>query len=122
MRLIDADLFDKELEEYSDGRWDGEYCACEDIRSMLEDAPTVNPYEWNEITYKVDECGSTVFDKGKPPFNTFVNVYCPDNKCIYTAYWSYSDRVWKEPYMMNDFNLRITHWMPLPAPPTEKEN
>lgn len=112
MRLIDADALPISFDGHTVSVW----------KKDLDEAPTVNPDEWNEITYKVDEYGSVVFDKGQPPFNTFVNVYCPDNKCIYTAYWSYSDRVWKEPYMMNDFNLRITHWRPHPAPPIEKEN
>ena len=122
MRLIDADLFNKELHEYSDRLWNAEFYTADTIIGMLEDAPTVNTDEWNEITYKVDEDGSVVFDKSQPPFNTFVNVYCPDNKCIYTAYWSYSDRIWKEPYTMDNFNLRITHWRPHPTPPIEKEN
>lgn len=122
MRPIDADLFDEELQKYSNISWGDTFYTIEYVRDMLEDAPTINPEEWNEITYKTDEYGSVVFDKGQPPFNTFVNVYCPDNKCIYTAYWSYSDRAWKEPYTMDYFNLRITHWRPHPTPPTEKEN
>ena len=54
---------------------------------------------------------------------TAVLIYCPDNDNIYCAYlnarneWHIFDQgsgLW--------VLERVTHWMPLPAPPTEKEN
>lgn len=78
--------------------------------------------EWKEITYKVDEYGSIVFDENQPPFNKFVNVYCPENGCTYTAYWSYSDREWKIPSVttIETLRLKVSHWMPHPEPPKER--
>lgn len=79
--------------------------------------------EWKKITYKVDEYGSLVFDENQPPFNEFVNVYCPENNCVYTAYWSYSDREWKIPSVTTNETMRleaISHWMPTPKPPKER--
>ena len=78
--------------------------------------------EWRKITYTVDEYGSIVFDENQPPFNKFVNVYCPENGCIYTAYWSYSDREWKIPSVTTNETLRlkVSHWMPTPLPPKER--
>lgn len=54
---------------------------------------------------------------------TSVLIYCPDKDNIYCAYlnarneWHIFDQgsgLW--------VLERVTHWMPLPAPPTEKEN
>ena len=103
MRLIDADLFDKELEEYFDRHWEGEFYACEDIRSMLEDAPTVNPYEWISVEDELPEL--------------FVDVLVFRNGKIEIDY--NEDDGW----FAYDFEKkRATHWMPLPQPPAEKEN
>jgi hypothetical protein len=36
---------------------------------------------------------------------------------IISAYWTSTERFLKYP---NDFTDRVTHWMPLPAPPKDK--
>lgn len=113
MRLIDADLFDKELEEYSDRHYDAEFYTCESIRDMLEDAPTVNPYEWVSIEDRLPENDMDVLIYRGGYIGNLMNVYTyiGDNKWMDEyGYWSCTD------------NEGITHWMPLPPPPTEKEN
>lgn len=107
MRLIDADLFDKELEEYSDRHWDGEFYAAEDIRSMLEDAPIVNPYEWVSVTDRLPEKHQRVLCYHK---------YEPESPDVICENTYFSGGFW-----LSD-GSKVTHWCSLPAPPTEKEN
>lgn len=103
MRLIDADLFDKELEEYSYGHCDEEFYTCESIRGMLDDQPTVNPYEWISVEDRLPE---NLFEA--------VLVYCPDNKNIYCVYLNARNE-----WHIFDYGAgrqvteRVTHWMPL---------
>lgn len=107
MRLIDADLFDKELNEYSDAHWEGEFYACEDIRSMLEDAPTINPYEWISVKDRLPE--------NDVPVLVYKDKYNDAYANMETAYFDCGR--W-----MGVIGEHVTHWMPLPTPPTEKEN
>lgn len=111
MRLIDADLFDKELEEYYDTHHcEGEFCAAEDIRRMLKDAPTVNPYEWISVEDRL------------PKNKVNCIVYYKHAYCDNDGYWAIGVSF----YDGNEFRIglayKVTHWMPIPAPPTEKES
>lgn len=80
--------------------------------SVLNEQPTVNPYEWISVEDRLpDELFMAVL------------IYCPDKNNIYCAYlnarneWHIFDQgsgLW--------VLERVTHWMPLPSPPTDKEN
>lgn len=112
MRLIDADLFDKELEEYSYGHCDEEFYTCESIRGMLDYQPTVNPYQWISVKDRL------------PPLQKEVIVaICDDSGDTLWKYttcgWMVSQIIW---IVDNDVHYDVTHWMPLPEPPTNKEN
>jgi hypothetical protein len=124
MRLIDADLFDKELKEYSDAHWEGEFYAAEDIRSMLEDAPTVNPYEWISVEDRLPEIDP--YGKGRYGGTRSVRVLCvckqrDGRTFVKEGYYEPcgdGSVCWRIPGSIDS----VTHWMPLPTPPIEKEN
>jgi hypothetical protein len=108
MRLIDAD----KLNLWTALR---PYCSsdvCCEITNIIDNAPTINPYEWISVEDRLPE-----------ELFTAVLIYCPDNDNIYCAYlnarneWHIFDQgsgLW--------VLERVTHWMPLPSSPTEKEN
>jgi hypothetical protein len=49
-----------------------------------------------------------------------VLVYCPDNKCAFTAYYDDSVGKWVHFGGLPDEVYRpVSHWMPLPEPPKE---
>ena len=116
MRLVDADSFDKKLGEYSDRHWDGEFYAAEDIRSMLEDMPTVNPYEWISVEDRLPE------KIGK--YLIFTTIYfTPDHIDEEDHFDGIEISGFFPNYGFVGANgLCAKFWMPLPAPPTEKEN
>ena len=124
MRLIDADLFDKELKEYSDAHWEGEFYAAEDIRSMLEDAPTVNPYEWISVEDRLPEIDP--YGKGRYGGTRSVRVLCvckqrDGRTFVKEGYYEPcgdGSVCWRIPGSIDS----VTHWMPIPTPPIEKEN
>jgi len=108
MRLIDAD----KLHLWTALR---PYCSsdvCCEVTNIIDNAPTINPYEWISVEDRLPE-----------ELFTAVLIYCPDNNNIYCAYlnarneWHIFDQgsgLW--------VLERVTHWMPLPKSPTEKEN
>ena len=59
-----------------------------------------------------------------PDYFTGVLVWCPGNKCIYAAYrnarqeWYTFDDTIAGHVVVN----MVTHWMPMPHPPTDKSN
>jgi hypothetical protein len=110
MRLIDADLFDKELKEYSDAHYDEEFYTCESIRDMLEDAPTVNPYEWISVEDRLPE----------EKINCL--VYYKHAYCNNDGYWAIGMSFYDGSKFQIDWMYKVTHWMPIPEPPVGKEN
>lgn len=105
MKLIDAD----KLNLWTALR---PYCSsdvCCEVTNIIDNAPTVNPYEWISVEDRLpDELFMAVL------------IYCPDNDNIYCAYlnarneWHIFDQgsgLW--------VLERVTHWMPLPEPPTD---
>lgn len=56
-----------------------------------------------------------------PEDNHSVLVYCPYNKCIFTAYYDDFAGEWVHfgGCMPGEVYYPVSHWMPLPEPPKE---
>lgn len=94
MRLIDAD----KLYLWTALR---PYCSsdvCCEVTDIINNAPTINPYEWISVEDRLPE----------KPMHCLVFT---ENKDIDVSY-----------YNEGFYTKYITNWMPLPTPPTEKEN
>ena len=100
MRLIDADKADV---EYINCFYGGE-CHIKDVQEWLDEQPTVNSYEWISVKDRLPEDGALVVTYSVP--NRRIS-HCECLKSYVTQYGNYS---------------KVTHWMPLPALPTEKED
>ena len=112
MRLIDVD----KLNLWTALRL---YCSsdvCCEVTDIINNAPTVNPYEWISVddrlpTHQKEVSCDYGFDRGGGDlgmmFMGTLCYFCFDEN----PHWQHSDH-----------NLVVTHWMPLPEPPTEKEN
>lgn len=122
MRLIDADLFAKQLDKYFDSLYgDGELYACSTIQDMLEDAPTVNPHEWISVEDRLPDKETPIKWRERTGYNS-ARVLCvcrqKSGKVMvkegYCEMWD-SDYgpYWKIPGSIDS----VTHWMPLPEPP-----
>lgn len=108
MRLIDADKLNlwRALRPYCSSD------VCCEVTDIINNAPTVNPYEWISVEDRL-------------PNELFMSVliYCPDNDNIYCAYlnarneWHIFDQT--SGLLVLE---RVTHWMPIPKPPTENDN
>jgi hypothetical protein len=99
MRLIDADALPISFDGHTVSVW----------KKDLDAAPTINPYKWISVEDKLPE--------------KFVDVLCfyPSKNYGGNVEIDYmeSDRG----YFASQFKYGTpTHWMPLPTPPTEKEN
>lgn len=95
MRLIDADALPISFDGHTISVW----------KKDLDAAPTINPYEWISVEDRLP-----TWEYGK------VLIYTPYGISI--AQRTTSNR-WKGDCAIPKL---ITHWMPLPTPPTEKEN
>ena len=106
MRLIDADKLWKDLDT-------AHLFDCGNPRhiaqQVVEEQPTVNPYDWISVKDRLPEKNKDVLcctsDKYEQPFIGYRDKY---NGLWCKGRWAYT---WG----------KITHWMPLPAPPTEQE-
>ena len=103
MRLIDADALPIKFDGHTVSVW----------KNDLEAAPTINPYEWISVEDRLPEKDYIYVLVYKKSGETRVSFYySEDDGCGYfeddECYGSYEA-------------LSITHWMPLPTPPTVKE-
>ena len=122
MRLIDADLFAKQLDKYFDDLYgDGELYACSTIQDMLEDAPAVNPCEWISVEDRLPDKETQIKWGERTGYNS-ARVLCvcrqKSGKVMvkegYCEMWGGDHRpYWKIPGSIDS----VTHWMPLPEPP-----
>lgn len=112
MKLIDADLFYDKLEKHSEWLFGPEYSELCDIQDILKDEPGINPYEWISVEDRLPKKGEEVLIY-RGHHSGLMNV------CTYIG-----DNDWEDDYgyWSRTEDEGITHWMHLPAPPTEKEN
>lgn len=80
---------------------------------------------WREITYSHDKHGKRIITKNEPPEYTIVNVYCPEKKRVFAAFWSRLNGRWTlagwsditdEPSKA-ELRTHVSHWMPVPEGP-----
>lgn len=112
MRPIDADKLKQDLLDKSF------YPAI--VAAALKNAPTINPYEWISVEDRLPDCEWGAESEAV--------LFVTKQGTMYTGYYGcggiYHDRYFREYKNSTDgYDISfITHWMPLPAPPTEKEN
>lgn len=97
------------------------------IRQNILDMPTVNPYEWISVEDRLPEVETTAKGWGDHKVQKSIRVLCAckqkSGKVLvkegYYELWDYSVKpYWRIPGSIDS----VTHWMPLPTPPTEKED
>lgn len=116
MRLIDADALPIKFDGHTVSVW----------KNDIDVAPTVNPYEWISVKYRLPEIAETK--------QAWKNVYRKSNRVLCACKQADGKQFVKEGYMefFNDNpepNWKIpgtihsvTHWMPLPPPPKTEED
>ena len=99
MRLIDADALPISFDGHTISVW----------KRDLDAAPTINPYGWISVEDRLPEKFANVLClcPSKNYGSNIVIDYMESDTGCFARQFKYG-----EP----------THWMPLPAPPTEKEN
>ena len=107
MRLIDADALSVKFDGHTVSVW----------KNDLDAAPTINPYEWISVDERLpDETqGFLVVLDGE---DIDIRLFNSRNE----PYQTYSSMMDKFLFLDNrgDWHTtdKVTHWMPLPAPPT----
>lgn len=104
MRLIDADTLPISFDGHTVSVW----------KKDLDAAPTVNPYEWISVEDRLPE----------PNKNVLVYAFYHGRWQIVKGWYSI---LFKKFHICNSdyqgsMDVPVTHWIPLPSPPTEKEN
>lgn len=113
MRLIDSDELMQCYENTPKCNIDDCHVPIPIIRQNIIDMPTVNPYEWISVEDRL------------PKESTQVLVYIPNmdmNVDDVVLYYARNNEWWDHNGWATTKYFGITHWMPLPTPPTEKEN
>ena len=95
MRLIDADKLKHLRNEVISGKLD-----IQTEGDLIDACPTVNPYEWINVKDRLPE-----------KFGRYLTA-CREMSIAQIRLW---EGTW-------DSLSEVTHWMPLPTLPTEKEN
>jgi hypothetical protein len=84
------------------------------VVDIINHAPTVNPYEWISVEDRLPE------DSHKEYLVYMPNPYY--RSLIVVARYSHSKNSWIGVEDGTYYYNHPTHYMPLPSPPTEKEN
>jgi hypothetical protein len=102
MRLIDADTLPISFDGHTIGVW----------KKDLDAALTINPYEWISVEDRLPEIQQEVL------------VYRGHHSGLMNTYTYCGNNEWEDDYGYwgRTKDEGITHWMPLPTPPTVKEN
>jgi hypothetical protein len=103
MRLIDADALPISFDGHTVSVW----------KKDLDAAPTINPHKWISVEDRLPEENADVLIYRGGFIGDLMNVYTYKGHNEWEdeyGYWSRTD------------DEGITHWMPLPEPPTEKED
>ena len=103
MRLIDADTLPVKFDGHTVSVW----------KNDLDAAPTINPYEWISIEDRLPSKSENVLSYSA--LGIAICNYSAKHK-LFNAYDNNTIEDAKT------YCLDTTHWMPLPEPPTEKEN
>jgi hypothetical protein len=98
--------------------------VCCEVIDIIEKAPTVNPYEWIGVEDRLPEIDP--YGKGRYGGTRSVRVLCvckqrDGRTFVKEGYYEPcgdGSVYWRIPGSIDS----VTHWMPLPTPPTEKEN
>ena len=102
MRLIDADALKQDLLRKSF------FPAM--VSASIRNTPTVNPYEWISVEDRLPEEKTNCLVHYK-------HTYCDDD-----GYWAIGVSFYDGIEFQVGLAYKVTHWVPLPTPPTEKEN
>lgn len=114
MRLIDADALPVSFDGHTVSVW----------KKDLDAAPTINPYEWISVEDRLPEIETVNIKEYNRHYSKSVRVLCvckqKSGKVMvkegYCETSSDGQRIyWKIPGSIDS----VTHWMPLPEPPTE---
>jgi hypothetical protein len=122
MRLIDADALHEDITNGDGTSLQKFFADC-----CVAAAPTINPYKWISVDDRLPEKETLIKWRERTGYNS-IRVLCvckqKSGKVMvkegYCEMWDDSDYgpYWKIPGSIDS----VTHWMPLPTPPTEKEN
>ena len=104
MRLIDADVIDTRERGNNSQR-----TMWHEIKRIVDAAPTVN--QWISIKERQPERNTRVLCYYK---------YEPESPDVICENIYYGQKV--DGYLWLSDSSKVTHWMPLPEAPTEKEN
>ncbi len=104
MRLIDADELIQLYDNTPELNIDNYSVPIPVIRQNVLDMPTVNPYEWISVEERLP-----TWQDGKVLIYTKWGISVAEKTT--TNHWKGDNAIPKF----------ITHWMPLPVPPAEKE-
>ncbi len=112
MRLIDADKLKQLREDVISGKVD-----IQTEGDLIDACPTVNPYEWISVEDRLPE--KALDDEGIPlDFIVWGKGYTHAVAAYFNGVNFYFECFDGSEGTMSD----ITHWRPLPSPPTGKEN
>jgi len=119
VRLVDANSILRSI-DVNGSAYDGiEYQAykagAEYVRSLIEDAPTIDPESLWPTAHWI-----SVKDR-LPQVKEDVLIYDSHHRNIYKAWYIGDIDVWFSNEYLPQF-INITHWMPLPEPPKEAHN
>ena len=126
MKLINADLFYDKLEKHGEWLFGPEYSELCDIQDMLKDEPGINPYEWISVADRLPDKETPIKWRERTGYNS-ARVLCvcrqKSGKVMvkegYCEMWDGDyGPYWKIPGSIDS----VTHWMPLPTPPTDNCN
>lgn len=124
MRPINADELIELYENTPECNIDDCHVAIPVIRQNILDMPTVNPYEWISVEDRLPEIDP--YGKGRYGGMRSVRVLCvckqrDGRTFVKEGYYEPcgdGSVYWRIPGSIDS----VTHWMPLPTPPIEKEN